>query len=109
MSHRTTAITTTPFKMALICPCMGMKRLTSHSNRPTTHSAITTVTSGILFSNHLHGPDLHIELLEQVDNVVLICLLFARLISVIACANHRNRAGLRNNDGYCAFALPGRL
>jgi hypothetical protein len=52
-----------------------MKRFTSHSNTPTTHSVITTVTSGILFSNHLHGPDLHIELFEQVDNVVLICLL----------------------------------
>src|ERR1035441_5074912 len=26
---------------------MGMKRLTSHSSRPTTHSVITTVTSGV--------------------------------------------------------------
>ena len=86
-----------------------MKRFTSHSNTPTTHSVITTVTSGILFSNHLHGPDLHIGLFEQVDNVVLISLLFDRLISVIACANNRNRADLKNNDGYCAFALPGRL
>jgi hypothetical protein len=44
---------------------------------------ITTVTSGILFSNHLHGPDLHIELLEQVDHVVLICLLLPGLFRLL--------------------------
>jgi hypothetical protein len=34
--HRTTAITTTPFKIDLMEPCMGMKRFTSHRRTPTT-------------------------------------------------------------------------
>jgi hypothetical protein len=41
-SHKTTAITTTAFKMDLIVPCMGMKRLTSQSRTPTTISTITS-------------------------------------------------------------------
>src|SRR5271156_3729136 len=41
-SHNTTAITTTAFKMDLIVPCIGMKRLTSQSRTPTT---IRTITS----------------------------------------------------------------
>ena len=36
MIHRTTAITTTPFKIDLIDPCMGIKRFTNHSRTPTT-------------------------------------------------------------------------
>jgi hypothetical protein len=35
-SHRTTAITTTPFNIDLMDPCMGTKRFTSHSSIPTT-------------------------------------------------------------------------
>jgi hypothetical protein len=35
-SHRTTAMTTTPFKIDLMDPCMGMKRFTSHKRTPTT-------------------------------------------------------------------------
>jgi hypothetical protein len=34
--HRTTAITTTPFKIDLMVACMGMNRFTSHSSTPTT-------------------------------------------------------------------------
>jgi hypothetical protein len=34
--HRTTAITTTPFNIDLMDPCMGMKRFTSHRRTPTT-------------------------------------------------------------------------
>ena len=33
-SHKTTAMTTTPFKMDLIVACIGIKRLTSHSKTP---------------------------------------------------------------------------
>jgi hypothetical protein len=41
-SHKTTAITTTAFKMDLIVPCIGMKLLTSQSRTP-----ITTRTTSI--------------------------------------------------------------
>jgi len=41
-SHKTTQITTTAFKIDLIVPCIGMKRLTSHSKTPTTTKTITT-------------------------------------------------------------------
>jgi hypothetical protein len=34
--HRTTPMTTTPFKIDLMDPCMGMKRFTSHRRTPTT-------------------------------------------------------------------------
>jgi hypothetical protein len=35
-SHKTTPITTTAFKIDLICDCIGMKLLTSQSRTPTT-------------------------------------------------------------------------
>ena len=41
-SHKTTAITTTPFKIDLICPCIGIKLFTSQSRTP-----ITTKTTSI--------------------------------------------------------------
>src|SRR5271154_3913534 len=47
-SQRTTAITTTAFKIDLIVPCMGI-RLTSHSSTPTTIRTIITVINGIGF------------------------------------------------------------
>ena len=40
-SHRTTTITTTPFRIDLMVPCIGM-RLTSQSKTPTTIRTITT-------------------------------------------------------------------
>jgi len=40
-SHKTVAITTTAFKMDLIVPCIGMKRLTSQSRTPTTSRIIS--------------------------------------------------------------------
>ncbi len=45
-NHKTTAITTTPFKMDLIVPCIGINRLISHNKTPTTISTITTCISG---------------------------------------------------------------
>lgn len=46
-SHKTTAITTTPFKIDLIDPCIGMNRLTSQSRTPTTIRSITTCIKGM--------------------------------------------------------------
>src|ERR1700683_5414218 len=40
-NHKTTAITTTAFKIDLIVPCIGMKRLINQSRTPTTISTIT--------------------------------------------------------------------
>ena len=42
MSHNTTAMTTTAFKIDLIDPAMGMKPLTSQSRTPTTIRTINT-------------------------------------------------------------------
>ena len=46
-SHNTTTITTTAFKMDLIVPYIGMKRLISQSKTPTTIKTVTTVSNGI--------------------------------------------------------------
>ena len=46
-SHKTTAITTTPFRIDLIVPCIGINRLTSHSKTPTTIKTTTTFINGI--------------------------------------------------------------
>jgi len=54
-SHNTTTITTTAFKMDLIVPCIGIKRLTSQSRRPTTTRTITTCSKGIWQSPSLRG------------------------------------------------------
>jgi hypothetical protein len=51
-SHKTTAMTTTAFKMDLIVPCIGM-RLTSQSITPTTTSTINMLINGM--SVHLHS------------------------------------------------------
>jgi len=40
-SHKTTQITTTAFKIDLIDPAIGMKRLTNQSRTPTTIRTIT--------------------------------------------------------------------
>src|SRR5277367_6798219 len=45
-SQRTTAITTTAFRIDLMVPCMGI-RSTSHSSTPTTIRTIIIVNSGI--------------------------------------------------------------
>src|SRR5215469_15391658 len=47
-SHKTTAMTTTPFKMDLIVACIGINRLTSHSKTPTTISTINMLINGIV-------------------------------------------------------------
>jgi len=47
-SHKTTAMTTTPFKMDLIVACIGKNRLTSHSKTPTTISTINMLINGIV-------------------------------------------------------------
>jgi hypothetical protein len=41
-NHKTTAMTTTAFKMDLIVACIGMKRLTNQSKTPTTIRATTS-------------------------------------------------------------------
>jgi hypothetical protein len=46
-SHNTTAMTTTPFRIDLIVPCIGMNRLISQSITPTTINTITTFISGM--------------------------------------------------------------
>jgi hypothetical protein len=46
-SHSTTTITTTPFKIDLIVPCIGMNRLISHRITPTTIKTPTTCISGM--------------------------------------------------------------
>src|SRR5580704_5301080 len=46
-SHKTTTMTTTAFKMDLIVPCIGMKRLMSQSRTPTTIKTITMFIRGM--------------------------------------------------------------
>src|SRR3974390_1490330 len=46
-SHSTTAITTTAFRIDLIVPCIGMKRLISHSTTPTTIRTMTICINGM--------------------------------------------------------------
>lgn len=43
----TKTMTTTAFRIDLICPCIGMKRFTSHSTTPAATIVIRTVVSGI--------------------------------------------------------------
>jgi hypothetical protein len=40
-------MTTTPFKIDLIVPCIGMNRLTSQSKTPSTIKTITTCIKGM--------------------------------------------------------------
>src|SRR5208282_2974666 len=49
-SHKTTAMTTTAFKMDLMLPAMGMKRLTNHRRTPTTIRAKRIWIRGMLDS-----------------------------------------------------------
>jgi len=46
-SHKTTTIATTAFRMDLIVPCIGMYRLISQSNTPTTIKTITIFINGM--------------------------------------------------------------
>ena len=62
-SHNTTPMTTTPFKIDLILPAMGMKRFTSHNRTPTTIRVNRICMRGMLFhlsvfaAKHFHtGP-----------------------------------------------------
>src|ERR1700685_3896319 len=48
-SQRTTAITTTPFKIDLMDDCMGMKRFTSHRSTPTTTRTSRSWIKGMIF------------------------------------------------------------
>jgi hypothetical protein len=48
-SHTTVAITTMAFKMDLIVPSMGMKRLTNQSRTPTTTRTINICSKGMIF------------------------------------------------------------
>jgi hypothetical protein len=49
-SHNTTPMTTTPFKIDLMLPAMGMKRFTSHNRTPTTIRVNRICMRGILFT-----------------------------------------------------------
>jgi len=49
MSHKTTAITTTAFKIDLIDPAIGTKLFTSQSRTPTTTRAISICNNGMIF------------------------------------------------------------
>jgi len=48
-SHNTTPMTTTPFKIDLMLPAMGMKRFTSHNRTPTTIRVNRICMRGMLF------------------------------------------------------------
>src|SRR5579859_366018 len=47
-SQSTTPMTTTPFKIDLMLPAMGMKRFTSHKRKPTTMRTRRTLRIGIV-------------------------------------------------------------
>jgi hypothetical protein len=49
-SHKTTAMTTTAFKIDLMEPAMGMYELTSQRRTPTTIKTSTTWIRGIIYS-----------------------------------------------------------
>jgi hypothetical protein len=49
-SHKTTAMTTTAFKIALMEPAIGMYELTSQRRTPTTTRTNTTWTKGMIYS-----------------------------------------------------------
>jgi hypothetical protein len=54
-SHKTTAMTTTAFKIDLIEPAMGMYELTSQRRTPTTTRTTTTWIKGIIYSFLMFG------------------------------------------------------
>jgi hypothetical protein len=49
-SHKTTAMTTTAFKIDLMEPAIGMYELTSQRRIPTTTRTTTTWTKGMIYS-----------------------------------------------------------
>jgi hypothetical protein len=49
-SHKTTAITTTAFKIILMEPAIGMYELTSQRRTPTTIKVSTTWIKGMIYS-----------------------------------------------------------
>src|ERR1700730_9422437 len=48
-------MTTTPFKIDLMLPAMGMKRFTSHSRTPTTIKTTTRLMRGMIYSPSSHA------------------------------------------------------
>jgi hypothetical protein len=51
-SHKTTAMMTTPFKIDLIEPAIGMYELTSQRRTPTTTKTNTTWINGMIYSSY---------------------------------------------------------
>ncbi|MFA4901330.1 MAG: hypothetical protein WC600_01155 [Desulfobaccales bacterium] len=49
-SHKTTAMTTTAFKIDLMEPAIGMYELTSQRRTPTTIKTSTTLIKGMIYS-----------------------------------------------------------
>jgi len=54
-NHRTTAITTTPFRIDLMDDCIGMNRFTNHNSTPTTTRTSTTWSNGMVFDLSFAG------------------------------------------------------
>jgi hypothetical protein len=54
-SHKTTAMTTTAFKIDLMDPAIGMYELTSQRRTPTTTKTNITWTKGMIYSSSMFG------------------------------------------------------